>query len=372
MGTITERKRKDGSKGYTAQIRIKRDGAIVHSEAQTFERKQAASAWLKKREAELSEPGALEKAKTADVTLEKAINKYLETSRKEIGRTKAQCLDLIKKHEIAKKRCGEITSVDLAGFASDLQEGWSPEEDKPAKERKPQTVGNYMSHLGAVFAIAKPMWGYELDETAFRDAFKVTSRMGLISKSEARDRRPTLSELDRLLKHFSERRLAVPQAMPMEKVILFALFSTRRQEEITLIRWEDYEPANARVLVRDMKNPGQKIGNDVWCDLPAEAMAVIDSMPKKGDRIFPFSTDAISANFTRACKLLQIEDLHFHDLRHEGVSRLFEVGRDIPHVATVSGHRSWSSLKRYSHIRQSGDKYKDWEWNPLSAAHSEP
>lgn len=171
-----------------------------------------------------------------------------------------------------------------------------------------------------------------------------------------------MDELGTILQHFMDRRQRVPQAMPMHKVIVFALFSTRRQEEIIRIRWEDYEPKNKRVLVRDMKNPGEKIGNDVWVDLPDEAMAVIESMPKKKDEIFPYSTDAVTANFTRACKLLGIEDLHFHDLRHEGVSRLFELGWNIPHVAAVSGHRSWISLKRYTHIRQTGDKYAGWEW----------
>jgi hypothetical protein len=55
----------------------------------------------------------------------------------------------------------------------------------------------------------------------------------------------------------------------------------------------------------------------------------------------PLSTDAISAAFTWACKMLDIEDLHFHDLRHDGVSRLFEMGKTIPQAASVSGHRSW-------------------------------
>jgi integrase len=113
-----------------------------------------------------------------------------------------------------------------------------------------------------------------------------------------------------------------------------------------------------------MKHPGQKIGNDVWCDLPAEAMAVIETMPRDDARIFPYSPGAITANFTRACKVLGIDDLHFHDLRHEGVTRLFEVGLNIPHVAAVSGHRSWSSLKRYTHLRQVGDRYAEWEWTP--------
>lgn len=81
-----------------------------------------------------------------------------------------------------------------------------------------------------------------------------------------------------------------------------------------------------------------------------------------GLRIFPFTTDAVSAAFTRATRILGIEDLHFHDLRHEGVTRLFEMGLTIPHVAAVSGHRSWSSLRRYTHIRQTGDRWAGAPW----------
>ncbi|MEH6741630.1 MAG: tyrosine-type recombinase/integrase [Sulfitobacter sp.] len=54
--------------------------------------------------------------------------------------------------------------------------------------------------------------------------------------------------------------------------------------------------------------------------------------------------------------------MRFHDLRHEGVTRLFEIGATISQVATVSGHRSWSSLQRYTHIKQTGDKYGGWKW----------
>jgi hypothetical protein len=61
-------------------------------------------------------------------------------------------------------------------------------------------------------------------------------------------------------------------------------------------------------------------------------------------------------------KVLGIKDLHFHDLRHDGISRLFEIGKDIPQDRSVSGHRSWQNLKRYEHMRQSGDKYAHWKW----------
>ena len=57
----------------------------------------------------------------------------------------------------------------------------------------------------------------------------------------------------------------------MQKIVAFALFSTRRQEEITLLRWDDLDRDG--ILVRDMKHPGDKKGNDVWCEVPPEALA---------------------------------------------------------------------------------------------------
>lgn len=344
VGTIIARKRKDGSTGYTAQILIKRGGVIIYRQAQTFDRQQAAKAWLSRREAELAKPGALEKKE--DPSLRDVIDRYLSESEKKIGKTKSQVLRTIKTFDLAEKRCSEITSADIVAFAQSLKS-------------KPQTRQNYLSHLSAIFAIAKPAWGYPLDRQAIQDAMTVTKRLGVTSKGKSRDRRPTLEELDRLMAHFGAKR---SNSLPMQKIVAFAIFSTRRQEEITRIAWGDFEGGNSRVLVRDMKHPGEKEGNDTWCELPLEAVNIIQSMPCKTKEIFPYSTDAISASFTRACRLLGIEDLHFHDLRHEGITRLFEMGRTIPQVAAVSAHRSWTSLKRYSHIRQTGDKYAGWKW----------
>ena len=87
-----------------------------------------------------------------------------------------------------------------------------------------------------------------------------------------------------------------------------------------------------------------------------------DMMDVKAGRILPWHPDTIGRRWTDACKLEGIEDLHFHDLRHEGISRLFELGMNAPQVAAVTGHSSWDILKRYTHIRQRGDKYAGWAW----------
>lgn len=351
MGTIVARKRKDGSTGYTAQIVRKQNGKIIHREARTFDRKQAAEAWIRRRETELDQPGGLARVAASGMTLADAIDRYIAEITKEIGRTKAQVLRAIKEYDIAAMKCAEIGSEDIVAFATALSSG-----------REPQTVGNYVSHLAAIFAIAKPAWGYDLNQQAMKDAHVVLRRLGKTSASVSRDRRPTLVEVDLLMQHFSDRSARAPRSAPMHCIIAFAIFSTRRQEEITRITWADLDEKHSRVVVRDMKHPGQKVGNDVRVNLPDEAMRIIKAMPRASERIFPFGTDAISAAFTRATQFLGIDDLRFHDLRHEGVSRLFEMGWTIPEVSTVSGHRSWQSLQRYSHLRESGDKYAGWKW----------
>lgn len=352
MGTILARRRKHGGMAYMAKIILTHKGKTIHRESRTFETHKRASQWIKERETELARPGEIARVNAPTYTLADAIDRYTDESLKQIGRTKAQVLQSIKAYPIAGKPCAAIGSDDIVAFARDLN----------TAERQPQTVGNYLSHLGSVFTVARPAWGYELDSRAMDDALIVAKRLGLVEKSKQRDRRPTLDEINRIMEHFEERSIRTPDAAPMMHITAFAIFSTRRQEEITTLQWGNLEERHSRILVKDMKHPGQKQGNDVWTDLPAPALAIIQAMPDKDDRIFPFGTYGVSAAFTRACQFLKINDLHFHDLRHDGVSRLFEMGMNIPQAASVSGHRSWQSLKRYTHVRQQGDKYQDWPW----------
>ena len=356
MGTITRRLNKSGQVKYTAQIRLRRNGVIVYQESQSFDRKQVARAWMTRREAELAQPGALDSASRKAVSLKKIIKRYLEEYERirPLGKTKRATLSAISETWLGEILDSELTSQKLVEYAQ-----WRISKEGGGVQA--QTVGNDLSHLGAVMGVARPAWGYEVDPVAMSDARKVLRKLGMVSRSRERDRRPSKDELDKLLSCFFELQDRRPSAIHMPKVIAFAIFSTRRQEEITRIRWEDLNEQRQAVLVRDMKNPGQKIGNDVWCHLPDEAWKILQSMPKSCREIFPYCSDSISASFTRTCKFLEIKDLHFHDLRH-GVSRLFEMDWDIPRVASVSGHRDWNSMRRYTHLNGRGDPYKEWAW----------
>lgn len=369
MGTIVTRKRANGTAAHMAKIIIKRDGKVVHRESKTFDRRPAAAGWIARREEELSQPGQIERESAEKITLRKVIEQYRTESATVIRRSKAQSLNMLLRFPIVDMACDEIASQHIVTLAQELSQGRHSNKkyEKQPDKRQPQTVAGYLSHLSPIFEIAKPAWGYPLDKSAFDDAYVVLKRLGLVGKSNVRERRPTMDELEKLMTFFAGRKST---AAPMSKIVPFALFSTRRQEEITNIQWTDLDEKHSRIMVRDMKNPTEKAGNHVWCDLPEPALKIIQSMPRGGDRIFPYVPETLGTAFRDGCELLGIEDLHFHDLRHEGVSRLFEMGFNIPHVAAVSGHRSWQSLKRYTHVRQSGDKYEGWKW--LDAATKKP
>lgn len=358
MATIRARKLADGTVSYTAQIRIKRDGVQVYQESQTFARKQAAQAWARKRGAELDEPGAIERANRKGVTVKDMITRYLDEMEKArpLGKTKRATLNAIAETDFGQLVDSDVNSQQLVDYAL-----WRM--SKAGGGVQAQTAGNDLAHLGAVLSIARPAWGYQVDPHAMGDARKVLRKLGYNMKSRERDRRPSLDELNKVLSYYEEMQARRRSSVNMLKVVGFAIFSTRRLDEITRIRWTDVDEAGQRVMVRDMKNPGQKIGNDVWCYLPDEAWQILQSMPKAGDDIFPYSPESISTSWARACKLTGIADLHFHDLRHDGVSRLFEMDWDIPRVASVSGHRDWNSLRRYTHLRGRGDGYAGWEWH---------
>jgi integrase len=171
---------------------------------------------------------------------------------------------------------------------------------------------------------------------------------GLDPRSSQRNRRPTEEELKAIKKHFDAKKR---QKIPMSAIIDFAVATTMRASEITRIRWSDVDFKKKTVIIRDRKHPTKKKDNHQTVTLLADAWAILTAQPRTHDEVFPYSANTISTIFPRAVKACGIEDLHFHDLRHEGTSRLFEMGYDIPRVAIFTGHNDWKMLARYVQLR---------------------
>ena len=218
-----------------------------YQESRTFDKRKSAEVWAKKREreidADITAGRTPRKLSATKVTLGHAIDKYIAESMAEIGRTKTQVLRTIRdEYKLSDMACDRITSPDIVTFVKELHL-------RPGLNSL-STAGNYLSHLSGVFSTARPLWGFQLDAQAMKDAQKVCTTMGFISKPRERQRRPSLEELDRLMTLFHRSTEADSRTMPMHILTAFAIFSTRRQAEICRITWEDYEPNSQRVLVR--------------------------------------------------------------------------------------------------------------------------
>ena len=84
--------------------------------------------------------------------------------------------------------------------------------------------------------------------------------------------------------------------------------------------------------------------------LTKAARDVLLRLAKQDERVFPISANCVRLAWERCRSKAGISDLRFHDLRHEAVSRFFEMGMSVPEVALISGHKDVRQLFRYTHL----------------------
>jgi integrase len=125
----------------------------------------------------------------------------------------------------------------------------------------------------------------------------------------------------------------------------FAIETGMRRSEILSLRWENLSNQERIASLPDTKNGSKR---DV--PLTLKAAQVIGNLPAHAENIFPTSDYAVRHAWGRLVKRAGIEDLRFHDLRHEAVSRFFEMGLSVPEVALISGHKDYRMLARYTHM----------------------
>ena len=217
----------------------------------------------------------------------------------------------------------------------------------------PVSVDHQLSALSQVYKWGRTSRDLAIDEQTVKDAAAALRDAGLCKTSSRRDRRPTQEELDRLRDYFNGQTPQTNQHLPMPMVDLidFAVETAMRVGEICRIEWTDVDFQAKAVIIRDRKHPTEKLGNHQRIALLGRAPEIIKAQPRADARVFPFHPEVVSRKFKAACAKLEIKDLVFHDLRHEGVSRLFEAGYRIEQVAHQSGHKDWKMLARYTAVR---------------------
>lgn len=358
MGTIVARPQKDGSTRYRAQIRIMQDGVTIHNESRTFSKQAMAKAWLAKREAELEVPGAI--GAKSGLTIAELLARYAAEVSDGFGRTKAEHIKQLQGFVIAKRPAHTLQPMHLMAHIQERR-----------KTAGPATVNNDLVWLRIAFKYARTAWGMSLPVEAIDQAAEAARSARLIGKPKRRTRRPTPEELERLDALFARQRFRKDgTSPPMRLVMWLAIYSCRRLSELVSLRIEDFDEPSRTYLVRDLKHPDGSEGNDKIALLPAMGWEVFEAIRagRTSGLLLPYGDDAISAAFTRACRTLGIDDLRFHDLRHEGASRLAEDGSTIPEIQQVTLHESWGSLQIYVNLHARRQRRVDFTPSPSSAS----
>lgn len=330
MATLT----KLPSGKWRAQVR--RDGMY---RGQTFTLKRDAEAWAKQIEVQAEHIVASGYQPVPEgYSVGDLIDGYAQECNMG-GRTK-QATHAMLKRELGSIPLKRINSIHLRDFIDTrLKAGAGG-----------VTIAADLSFFGAILKWGKHSRRMDLPTDLARDARRDLSARKVSTRSNERDREPTTAELEQLYAFWAANKR---QTIPMATLCAFALATAMRQDEICSIQLEDVNEEKRTVIIRDRKDPRRKEGNHQTVPLLPAAWALVEPIlaVRKVGRVFPFQASSVSTAFSRACTKVGIANLHFHDLRHKATSDLFRLGLTIPQVALLTGHKTWTQLKRYTHTK---------------------
>lgn len=307
--------------------------------AETFTYKSDAIKWAKQIEVQIENVSATGfQPIPKGYTLGDLIDGYVKDVEPE-GKTKVATLKMLTR-VLGKVQLKSLCAIHLRDFVDQRLESGAGGV----------TIASDLSYLTSVLKWARHARKIDVSDSLAKDARSNLSQRKVNTRSNERDREPTADELNRLYALWdANKRLKTP----MKEICKFALATAMRQEEICKLQIEDVNRESKTVIIRDRKDPKKKVGNNQIVAILPDAWAIIEPILQERTEgyIFPYKSDTVSTSFTRSCTKLGIIDLHFHDLRHKATSDLFRMGLTIPLVATLTGHKTWVQLKRYTDLK---------------------
>ncbi|CAN7751031.1 site-specific integrase [Duganella sp. LjRoot269] len=233
---------------------------------------------------------------------------------------------------LGEKIVREITSVDIATYRDERLTNINPRTKKPMAT---SSVRLEMSLLSSFFEIARIEWGL-CDDNPVKKVRKPKPPPG-------RDRRLSPREDRQILRYAHNH-----PNQSLYTIIVLALETAMRQSEILNLDWSNVNLKVGIAHLPETKNGSKR-------DVPLSTRAretLIKYGIKSSGKVFGYTSDGFKSTWRYMTIKLGIKDLHFHDLRHEAITRLFELGTlDIMEIAAISGHKSLAMLKRYTHLR---------------------
>jgi len=259
----------------------------------------------------------------SELTLRTLVERYRDTVsiKKRGGEDETIVLNAFLRHPLCSRALGSLATSDFAAY-----------RDERLLSIKPTTLKRQFSPLHNLFEIARDEWGIAISGNPI-------SKVRLDCSEIKRERRLRDNEFDLLIEAASQsrNRLMVP-------IITLAVETGMRRGEIVAIKSQDLQRAARCLIVPHTKN-----GYARTIPLTRVALRVLEDLKPNNDLMIPMTANALKHSWQRLTHRAGITDLHFHDLRHEAISRFFEKGLSTPEVALISGHRDMRMLFRYAH-----------------------
>jgi integrase len=233
----------------------------------------------------------------------------------------AAILDAFLRQSMCRKRAYTLTSADFARY-----------RDERLIAVLPVTLRREFCILHNMFEIARREWALTLPVNP-------VSGVRLEPIGPARQRRLRAGEEQKLIAVASRARNCL-----LRPAIELAIQTGLRRSELLRLTWSDVDLPTRHAQIPDSKN-----GHPRHVVLTHRAVEVLCELPRTHGRVFPMSPNALRLAWERIRRRAGCPDLHFHDLRHEAISRFFEMGLTTPEVASIGGHRDIRMLIRYAH-----------------------
>lgn len=326
---------------YSFQAVIRRRG--FPSQTKTFETKTDAQRWARMVEREMDQGAWRDSSLAERTSLGDILRRYMAevTPAKKGAEIEVIKIKALLRDQICPKKLSQLSSMDLANW-----------RDRRLQTVKGSTVNREFAIISHAIEIARKEWGIHIENPAHR----VRRAPG----SAARTRR--LGKDEEIYLSRSLERTRNKYVAPMA---YFAIETAMRRSELLALRWE-----NVSLDRRTAFLPKTKNGDSRVVPLSSKAIEILKSLSSHSvEQVFPLSMDSFKQAFERSVERARnmylndciqqninkddksLVDLHFHDLRHEATSRLFELGLNVMEVASITGHKTLQMLHRYTHLR---------------------
>ena len=349
MAQITKR----GDLQWRARVRVKG----YPDQSRTFMYREDAEKWARATERELETSGFIDRREAEKTSLRTVLERYARevTPYKKSADIEAIKIEVLLRDSVLPNlKMSAVTSVAVAAW-----------RDRRLTDVSGATVIRELGILSAVLNHARREWGIHVENPIRYVKRPPTPR--------ARDRRLSALEEAYLLAALDEAPRKADGTFGkggsrnpwLAPLVRLAVETAMRRGELLALDWRHVDLRRRTAHLPETKN-----GDARTVPLSSQAAEILKGLPRAiSGKVFPTTAMAVKLGFARAlkracenyfqdCKVAKktpvhgfLDDVHFHDLRHEAASRMAEKLSNVLELSAVTGHRDLRMLKRYYHPR---------------------